>query len=241
MSTPTPAAGRPRTLPPMQREQFERLALEQLDAVFRLAFHLTRKHDEAEDLVQEVYARAFRPNSIASFEDRSGPDKTQADGIRSWLFTICHNLFYSRAKRASLGPQAVPEFFDEQSTERLPDEPPPAWDLRSFDWEQVDGTLKAAIDALKPEYREVLLLWGVEGLKYREIGTILGVPIGTVMSRLHRARKLVADALAAGGFGRALPPGAPDVDTGPAGHNGKDPPAGRAHPRASREMDQDRG
>lgn len=189
----------------MERVQFERLAMEQLDAVFRLAFHLTRKHDEAEDLVQEVYARAFRPTAIASFEDRSGPAKTQGDGIRSWLFTICHNLFYSRAKRASLGPQAVGEFFDEQSTERLPDEAPPAWDLASLDWEQVDGTLKAAIDGLKPEYREVLLLWGVEGLKYREIGTILGVPIGTVMSRLHRARKLVADALQESGFGQTGP------------------------------------
>lgn len=189
----------------MERAQFENLALGQLDAVFRLAVHLTRNQEEAEDLVQEVYARAFRPQAIASFEDRSGPERTQGDGIRSWLFTICHNLFYSRAKRASLGPQAVPEFFDEQSTERLPDEPPPAWDLASLDWEQVDGVLKEAIDTLKPEYREVLLMWGVEGLKYREIGTILGVPIGTVMSRLHRARKLVADALEERGYGNGTP------------------------------------
>lgn len=207
----------------MERAQFERLALEQLDAVFRLAFHLTRKHEEAEDLVQEVFSRAFRPSAIASFEDRSGPAKTQGDGIRSWLFTICHNLFYSRAKRASLGPQAVPEFFDEQSTERLPDEAPPAWDLRSLDWEQVDGTLKAAIDELKPEYREVLLLWGVEGLKYREIGTILGVPIGTVMSRLHRARKLVADSLEQAGFGRTGPGGGTKIE----GDGGEDGPGSR--------------
>ena len=55
----------------------------------------------------------------------------------------------------------------------------------------------AAIEQLKPEFREILLLWGVEGLKYREIAEILEVPIGTVMSRLHRARKLVADALGA--------------------------------------------
>ncbi|MEZ6235259.1 MAG: sigma-70 family RNA polymerase sigma factor [Phycisphaerales bacterium] len=203
----------------MERAQFERLALEQLDAVYRLALHLTRQQDRAEDLVQDVYARAFRPNAIASFEDRSGGDgpnapKTQGDGIRSWLFTICHNLFYSKAKRASLAPSAVPEFFDEQSTERLPDEPPPAWDLASLDWEQVDQSLKKAIDDLKPEYREVLLLWGVEGLKYREIGTILEVPIGTVMSRLHRARKLLADALAESGYFRA-PPGSA------AGGNGK--------------------
>lgn len=202
----------------MEREQFERLALEQLDAVFRLAFHLTRRQDEAEDLVQDVYARAFRPQAIASFEDRSGPDRSQGDGIRSWLFTICHNLFYSKTKRNALGPQSVPELYGEQSTERPPDEPPPAWDLASLDWDQVDGRLKSAIEGLKPEYREVLLLWGVEGLKYREIGTILGVPIGTVMSRLHRARKLVSDALEAAGFGRSA--GEPGRD------NGKDAPRG---------------
>ena len=59
----------------------------------------------------------------------------------------------------------------------------------------MDGRLKAAIEALKPEHRQVLLMWGVQGMKYREIGEVLGVPIGTVMSRLHRARKVLADEL----------------------------------------------
>jgi RNA polymerase sigma-70 factor (ECF subfamily) len=172
----------------MQRPEFEKLALEQLEAVYRMAFHLTRNADAAEDLVQEVFVRALRPGSVAGFQTMGG-------GMRAWLFAIAHNVFYSKAKRESKGPRAVPEFFGQAGDEGLPGEPPPAWDLASLDWEHVDARLKSAIDELRPEYREVLLLWGVEGLKYREIATILDAPIGTVMSRLHRARKLVADRL----------------------------------------------
>ncbi len=175
----------------MERATFEKLALEHLDAVYRMAFQLTRNSDSASDLVQDVFVRALKPAAVARFEDRT--DEAGAGGIRSWLFTICHNVFYSQSRRAVRAPAAVGDFFDEQSTELLPDEPPPAWDLASFDWEQVDSRLKDAIDGLRADYREVLLLWGVEGLKYREIAEIVGVPIGTVMSRLHRARKVLAD------------------------------------------------
>lgn len=172
----------------MDRSQFERLALEHLDAVYRVAFHLTRNGEEAEDLVQEVYVRALRPEAVAGFESRGG-------GMRAWLFKIAHNAFFSRVKREKRGPQAVPEIRGEASTEPPPDEPPPMWDRTGLDWDMVDERLKRAIEDLIPEHREVLLMWGVDGLKYREIATILDVPIGTVMSRLHRARKLVADAL----------------------------------------------
>jgi len=176
----------------MEREEFEKLALEQLDAVYRLCLHLTRSSEQAEDLVQDVYARAFRPRAIEGFEDRT---EDGSGGIRSWLFTIAHNVFYTKARRASKAPQAVAEFFDEASSETIPGEAPPAMDGASFDWQQVDGSLKKAIDSLKAEYREVLLMWGVEGLKYREISTILEIPIGTVMSRLHRARKILSEQL----------------------------------------------
>jgi len=179
----------------MERQEFERLALGHLDAVYRMAFHLTRNPDEAEDLVQEVYTRALRPSAVERFEDRRGDDGS--GGMRSWLFTICHNAFYSRIKRAARAPTAVGEFFGEASDETAPDEAPPAYDRASLDWEHVDERLKEAIDSLRPEHREVLLMWGVDNLKYREIAEILDVPIGTVMSRLHRARKLAADLLTA--------------------------------------------
>ncbi len=170
----------------VERSEFENLALEQMDAVYRMALQLARHPDEASDLVQETYLKAIR--SADRFEERG-------KGMRAWLFTILHNTFYSRVKREGRGPTAVPELFDAESRERGPGDEGRAWDLVSIDWEQVDGRLKAAIGELRPEHREVLLLWGVEGLKYREIGEITGVPIGTVMSRLHRARKILAESL----------------------------------------------
>lgn len=170
----------------MERTAFEQLALEHLDAVYRMALLLARHPDEASDLVQETYLRALR--AADGFEEKGG-------GIRSWLFTILHNAYYSRAEKRKRAPALVDEFFEADHTERLPDAPPPAWDLASFDWEHVDGTLKKAIDALPDDQREPLLLWGVQGMKYREIAEILDVPIGTVMSRLHRARSTLAKEL----------------------------------------------
>lgn len=181
----------------MERAKFEALALEHLDAVYRMALHLTRRPEAAEDLVQEVYARAFRPKTVERFVDMSPDDDptSGSGGMRSWLFAITHNVFYSKVKRESRQPASVGEFFAEEGHETPPDEAPPAWSRAELDWEHVDGRLKTAIDELKDEYREVLMMWGVDGLKYREIAEILEVPIGTVMSRLHRARKLLADRL----------------------------------------------
>lgn len=171
----------------MERAQFERLALEQLDALHRMAMQISRRPDEADDLVQETYLRALK--AADRFED-------QGLGVRPWMYRILFNTFYTKRKRDSRGPASMAEFFEEESRETRPCDPPPAWDLASFDWDHVDGRLKAAIEDLKPEFRAVLLLWGVEGMKYREIAQIVETPIGTVMSRLHRARKLLADALA---------------------------------------------
>ncbi|MCA9283310.1 MAG: sigma-70 family RNA polymerase sigma factor [Phycisphaerales bacterium] len=170
----------------MDRAEFEQLAVEQLDAVYRMALQLARHPDEASDLVQETYLRAIRASS--SFEERGG-------GIRSWLFTILHNVFYSRVEKKKRSPALVEEFFEADESQRQPDEAPPAWDLATLDWDHVDGRLKKAIDNLPEDQREPLLLWGVGGMKYREIAQILDVPIGTVMSRLHRARSTLAKEL----------------------------------------------
>ncbi len=164
----------------MERTDFERLALEQLDALHRAAFQLCRDHALTADLVQDTYVRALR--SAHTFEDRGG-------GIRPWLFTILHNVFYSRLKRDAREPASVDTIYAADDRTPLPDDAPPAWDLSAFDWDHVDERLKKAIDELDSEARLTLLLWGVEGLKYREIAAILGVPDGTVMSRLYRARQ----------------------------------------------------
>lgn len=188
----------------MERAEFERLAMDQLDAVYRMALQLTRSAEEAEDLVQDVYVRAFDPRVVERFESRPVSDARRngtadesdpGSGMRSWLFTIAHHTFYSKMKRRKQAPTAVGEFYGVAADGPLPDAPPPAWDLASLDWEQVDGKLKRAVEGLRPEFRQVLLMWGVEGLKYRQIAEILEVPLGTVMSRLHRARKILSDEL----------------------------------------------
>ena len=152
-----------------------------------MAMQLARHPDEASDLVQETYLRALRV--AEKYEEKGG-------GIRPWLFKILHNVFYTRVGKAKRQPVAVEEFPTATSAEPRPDEPPPAWDLESLQWEHVDERLKSSIEELRPEYRSVLLLWGVEGMKYREISEIQDIPIGTVMSRLHRARSILAEQLA---------------------------------------------
>ena len=181
----------------MERTKFEQLALSHLDAVYRMAFHLSRDADVADELVQDVYVRAFRPGTIERFEDQSAEDDVTSGtgGMRSWLFAITHNVFYSKIKKDKRRPMAVEEFFNESSDELMPDEAPPVYDRATLDFEHVDEKLKEVLFGLKEEYREVLMMWAVDGLKYREIGEILEVPIGTVMSRLHRARKMLGDAL----------------------------------------------
>lgn len=148
-----------------------------------MALQLTRHPDEASDLVQETYLKALRASE--RFEEQGG-------GMRAWLFKILHNVFYTNVGKAKRRPSAMEELPGAETTETAPDEPEPAWDLATLNWDHVDQRLKAAIDRLKPEYRSVLLLWGVEGLKYREIANIQDVPIGTVMSRLHRARSILS-------------------------------------------------
>ena len=158
-----------------------------LDAVYRMAMHLARNPADASDLVQETYLKAIR--ACETFEDRGR-------GVRPWLFKILHNTFYSKVRKERNQPLTVDEFHNESSDQLPPDAPLPGFDLASLDWEHVDERLKAAIDDLRPEYRTILLLWGVEGMKYREIAAIEDVPIGTIMSRLHRARSILARELA---------------------------------------------
>jgi RNA polymerase sigma-70 factor (ECF subfamily) len=170
----------------VDRETFEKLSLEHLEAMYRLALQLVRHPDEASDLVQETYLKALR---VADrFQEQGG-------GIRPWLFKILHNVFYTRLAKAKRAPVSVDALDGAAADEAGPDEPGPAWDLENLDWEHVDDRLKTAIEHLRPEYRTVLLLWAVEGLKYREIAVIQEIPIGTVMSRLHRARSILADQL----------------------------------------------
>jgi RNA polymerase sigma-70 factor (ECF subfamily) len=182
-------------------EEFEKLALEQMDTLYRVAGRLTRDADRAGDLVQETYLRAFRSRN--AFE-------LQEHGIRPWLLRIMRNLHLSKADRDRRQPIAVDgESLDAlNAAEPVPGAVPPAagdqprGTLASvpLDWESLDEQLKGALENLQEEYQIVLLLWAVEDLSYKEIADVLDIPIGTVMSRLHRARQKLSAQL--GGFAR---------------------------------------
>jgi RNA polymerase sigma-70 factor (ECF subfamily) len=163
----------------LSRDQFEQLALEQLDTVDRVARTLTRISAEADDLVQETYLRALR--SWESFELREF-------GIKPWLLRILHNLHIARATREKRQPKAI----EDEQLQAVPesdtlDPPGGAW--------EANEDLAHALQQLTPELRTVLTLWAVDELSYKEIADVVGVPIGTVMSRLHRARQKLREIL----------------------------------------------
>lgn len=162
----------------LTRPQFEELALEQMDLLYRLARKLTRDAQRADDLVQETYLRAI--NAWASFD-------LQQFGIRPWLVRILHNLHVTLGQRESRAPIAVDDG-------RL-DAPDATAPVQTFDFQQVDQELVTALDNLPDEYRSVLMLWAVDEFSYQEIAHALDIPLGTVMSRLHRARKRVTEEL----------------------------------------------
>jgi RNA polymerase sigma-70 factor (ECF subfamily) len=159
----------------ISREEFERLAMEHLNMLYRIARRITRDPASAEDLVQETYLRAFRARD--SFD-------LQQYGIRPWLVRIMHNLNLSQSKRGGKQPVSVEnEVLDTGSPG------PAALPLTPASFEGMDERLVRAVNALPEEYQTVLLLWAVEEFSYKEIAAAVDVPIGTVMSRLHRARE----------------------------------------------------
>ena len=161
-------------------EEFRKLVLQELDSVHRLAYHLTLSPHEADDLVQETYLRAFKSRSTFHLTEH---------GPRPWLFKILHNVYRTRMGKQNRAAASGVEDLED----RIASPPETPSDL---DWEQVDDRLKKAIDKLPPAYRTVLLLWAVEGFKYREIAQITEVAIGTVMSRLFRARQMLTEEIA---------------------------------------------
>jgi len=170
----------------LQSEAFRELALHEMDSVYRMAMHLARNPEDASDLVQDTYLKAFKAESRFELRDA---------GVRPWLFKILHNTFYTRVGRKKREPLLSDDLSYQPGGDGDPSEAGPAWDLSHLDWEQVDDRLKHAIEGLPDHYREVLLLWAVEGLKYREVAEVLEVPLGTVMSRLYRARGILTESL----------------------------------------------
>ncbi|MCG3130486.1 MAG: ECF RNA polymerase sigma factor SigR [Phycisphaerae bacterium] len=167
--------------------RFEALALPQIDAAYRLARRLTGNVAEAEDLVQETYVRAFK--AFSAFELREF-------GIKPWLLRILYNVFCTTRSRRRREPTLLEDVDLVHAGEEWALEET-SGGLENLNWDRYDEELKAAVEALQPDYRTVLLLWAVEELSYKEIAHVVECPIGTVMSRLFRARKILMDRLAA--------------------------------------------
>jgi RNA polymerase sigma-70 factor (ECF subfamily) len=167
----------------LSQDQFQRLALAELDALYRMARRFTQDHNRAEDLVQETFARA-----LAS---RSGFD-LHSFGMKPWLLRIMYNLHLNHAAREKRFPNPLPEeVLDSKSSFRQQGHLP----LETNSFEAMDEQVVRALDQLPEEYRVIMLLWAVEEFSYKEIAAALEIPIGTVMSRLHRARRRLSDQL----------------------------------------------
>lgn len=169
----------------MASDEFETEALRYLDALYRTALRMTRSEADAEDLVQETYIRAFR------FRDQF----TLGTNMKAWLFRILTNTFINTYRRKVAQPEVTDlEGIDESSLyRRMADDraasssPDPEAELLS---RVVDTEVTDALEELPEKFRTAVLL-DVEGFSYKEIAEMLGIPIGTVMSRLHRGRKFL--------------------------------------------------
>lgn len=162
------------------QEQFERVALPHLDAVYRMARRLTRDGTEADDLVQETFVQACR--SFSTFELREY-------GAKPWLLRILYNVFCTSVRKLRRSPMLFDHVTLDQFVEELDDAQLEPLTSQNVDWDGMDEEIKFAVEQLSPDHRIVLLLWALEGLSYKEIATVCECPIGTVMGRLYRARQ----------------------------------------------------
>lgn len=166
-----------------KRASFEREALVHLDSLYRVALRLTGNVADAEDLVQEAVLRAYR----------SWEQYTPGTNARGWLITILRNLFINEYRRRSRHPETV----DVDTIEpfavfpEIQDEDPQATFFDSI----VDDEVLRALDQLPEVFKEAVMLSDVEGLSYEEIAQVLGVPVGTVKSRLFRGRRMLQSRL----------------------------------------------
>ena len=163
-------------------ERFEAVVLPHLDPAWTLARYLTRNDQDAEDVVQEASLRALR--HFSGFRGNPGRE------ARAWLLAIVRNAAYSLGKRQRTDALTT-EFDEEVHSEAASGDEPGA----ALDRESGRNALRRALDRLGPEYREVIVLRELEELSYKEISDVTGVPVGTVMSRLSRARRKLAAAL----------------------------------------------
>jgi RNA polymerase sigma-70 factor, ECF subfamily len=173
---------------PVLRERFEREAMPLMPNLYSAALRLTRNPTDAEDLVQDTFLRAYR--GFASFQEGTN--------LRAWLYRILTNSFintYRKKQRQPVtveGPDDIDEWylFDRLGSQNVESS------AESEVLDKIpDEDVQRALEALPEGFRMAVLLADVEGFSYKEIAEILGIPIGTVMSRLHRGRRALEKGL----------------------------------------------
>jgi RNA polymerase sigma-70 factor (ECF subfamily) len=169
--------------PTTAERQFDAEALPHLDALYRVALRLTGDASQAEDLVQDTMLKAYR----------SWRQYRPGTNAKGWLLTILRNTFINDYRRRKLEPVATDlELVEPHALYRNIEEVDPEG---AFFSQIVDEKVLEAVDALPPEFREVLVLSDMEGMSYAEIAEALHIPVGTVKSRLFRGRRLLQAAL----------------------------------------------
>ncbi len=171
-----------------RRQRFERDAMQYLDQLYSGALRMTRNPEDAEDLVQEAYARAY-----SSFHQYK-----PGTNLRAWLFRILTNTYINLYRKRQRRPQETDgDGVEDWQMARVADQPPTG--LRSAETEALDhlpdSDVKEALAEISEDFRIPVYLADVEGFAYKEIAEILDVPIGTVMSRLHRGRRSLRELL----------------------------------------------
>ncbi len=162
------------------QDAFEREALSWIDGLYGAALRLTRNPADAEDLVQDTYVKAFK----------SAGKYASGTNLRAWLFTILHNHFLNDRRRAKSNPVDV----DSEVVERASADQASATGTaeEALIQRASDDQVRAALDAVPENFRQAVWLRDAEGFSYVEIGEMLRVPVGTVMSRISRGRRLLA-------------------------------------------------
>jgi len=169
------------------RNRFEREAMPHIDAVYRFALSLTRDHVDADDLVQETFLKGLR--AFDTFQEGTN--------CKAWLFRILRNTHINRLRAGAR------EVGIEDAAELVAATTLAGWSERSFyrgpeaaaALAATREQLEAALETLPPDFRAAVVMADVEGLSYKEIAEVMGTPIGTVMSRLYRGRRMMRERL----------------------------------------------
>lgn len=174
--------------PPLADWDFETAALPFLDSLYNMAFRLTRNAEDAQDLVQETYLKAYK------YYDKF----TKGTNLKAWLFRIMKNTFINSYRKKQNQPsQSAFSDIEDSFESMLSDEV----NRKHKDPEQqfldqmLDEDVQNALDSLREDYRMVILLVDLESFSYKEAAEILDVPVGTVMSRLYRGRRQLENTL----------------------------------------------